>query len=373
MRRILITLLMVASAAPAYGQIGGILKGAQKAKKAIDIKITEDEERQIGSLVSEKVRQRYGVVQDPAVHEYVSLVGTLLVKSSKRAALPFVFIVLDTDAVNAFAAPGGYVHITRGALALIRSEAELAGVLGHEVEHVVEKHTVKALEKSAATELGTEDLGSGLSGVVMQRLADRTFDAVLAGFGREEELEADREGITLASAVGYAPNGLSAFLTRLTERNKASTGKRGLFASHPQMQERLDQLQKVVARGKLVGTVELEDRYAEHVSYEPGAITEIATVQAGSAGLTGGESAKEPEKTDEKAGEGEPKKKRGFGLGGLMKPGGEEKKSAEVTGSGGARGVDPEVDAKGGSNSAVVTVTITPADLDAFRKGGGLA
>ena len=89
------------------------------------------------------MRARYGVVQDAAVHRYVTLVGTLLAKTSTRPNLPFKFIVLDTDGVNAFAAPGGFIHITRGALALMASEAELAGVLAHEIIHVTEKHTIQ--------------------------------------------------------------------------------------------------------------------------------------------------------------------------------------------------------------------------------------
>ena len=100
----------------------------------------------VGSIVSEKLRDRYGVVQDKAIHKYVTLVGATLAAESSRPKLPWTFIVLDTDGVNAFAAPGGYVHITRGALALIKNEAELADVLGHEITHVTEKHAITAIK-----------------------------------------------------------------------------------------------------------------------------------------------------------------------------------------------------------------------------------
>ena len=86
-----------------------------------------------------EIRKRFGVVQDPAVHKYVSLIGTTLAKQSERPGLNWTFIVLDTDGVNAFASPGGLVHITRGALALAKNEAEVAGVLGHEIGHVVQQ------------------------------------------------------------------------------------------------------------------------------------------------------------------------------------------------------------------------------------------
>ena len=94
-------------------QLGQIMKRAQQARSLI---ITESDEIRIGEAVSEKVRIRYGVVQDPAVHRYVALVGMALAAETNRPDLPWKFIVLDTDGVNAFAAPGGFIHITRGAL-----------------------------------------------------------------------------------------------------------------------------------------------------------------------------------------------------------------------------------------------------------------
>jgi len=161
MKKTVLVVAILAVGAPSYAQFGGVggaVRRAQQAqdtkKKIDDLTITEEEEQTIGLDVSQKVRQRFGVVQDPAVHKYVSLVGTTLAKLSDRPDLPWTFIVLDTDGVNAFASPGGYVHITRGALGLIENEAELAGVLGHEIGHVVRKHTINALRKNNAVQLG---------------------------------------------------------------------------------------------------------------------------------------------------------------------------------------------------------------------------
>ena len=119
----------VARRAAERGQLGSVLKRAQQAR---DIQMTDEEEQKLGEAVSERIRQRYGVVQDAAIHKYVTLVGIALAQASTRPNLHWRFIVLDTDGVNALAAPGGLVHITRGALSLIKSEAELAGVIGHE-------------------------------------------------------------------------------------------------------------------------------------------------------------------------------------------------------------------------------------------------
>jgi hypothetical protein len=206
----------------------------------------------------------------------------------------------------------------------------------------------------------------------MQRAVSATYDNIVdRGFGRADENEADEKGVAIANKTGYAPNGLVAFLTTLKERNKASTEKRGLFASHPEMQERLDRITKQIASQKLMATATVQPRYAKNITFKPVDPTAIAMVEAGAAGLTGGGGAKAEEKKPEEKKAEEPKK-RGFGLGRLVPTGGGEKKQAQVTASGGARGVDPEKDSKGGPNPAVVVVTIAAADIAAFKKEGGL-
>ncbi len=346
-------------------QLGSIVKRGQQFR---DIQMTDAEEQQLGEAVSENIRARYGVVQDAAVHKYVTLVGMVIAQASSRPSLDWRFIVLDTDGVNALAAPGGLIHITRGALSLLKSEAELAGVLGHEIIHVTEKHTIRAIQKGKMVQMGADETVG--STAVFDKLVEKATGVVMAGFGRAEELEADRKGVVLASKVGYAPGGLGAFLQTLADRNKASSEKQGLFASHPEMQERLDKLAKEIAAGKLASVATVQERYAKHVTYKPVPITAIATVEAGSAGLTGGGKADEKGAAEKPE---EPKKKRGFGLGKLIAPAsGGESKSAENTASQGSRGVDSERNAKGGSNPKPVLVTVTAADLTAFKKDGKL-
>lgn len=357
-------------------QFGQVLKRAQQMR---DIQMTDEEEQKLGEAVSEKIRLRYGVVQDPAVHKYVSLVGTVLAHASTRPNLQWRFIVLDTDGVNALAAPGGFIHITRGALSLMKSEAELADVLGHEIIHITEKHTIRAIQKGKMVQMGADETLSG-SPAVFNKLVDKATDVVMAGFGRGEELEADAKGIVIANKVGYAPDGLGSFLGTLTDRNKASSEKQGLFASHPEMKERLDKLAKTIKDEKLASTAVVNERFKKRVTYTPVPITAIATVEKGSAGLAGGGSAKsngdaksaETAKADGEKAE-QPKKKRGFGLAKLVAPSsGGENKSAENTASGGSRGLDSERNAKGGSNPKPVAVTLTAGDITNFKKEGKL-
>jgi beta-barrel assembly-enhancing protease len=337
-------------------------KVVKRAEQLRDLQVTQDEELQLGTEVSARVRDRYGVVQDEAVHRYVTLVGTLLVKKSPRPGLPFRFIVLDTDGVNAFAAPGGFIHITRGALGLMSSESELAGVLAHEISHVTEKHTIRAIQKNKVIQI-TADESITKNPAIWHKLVDATSDLVMAGFGRGEELESDREGLAIADAAGYAPRGLGEFLRRLEARNQSSTGKQGLFASHPEMSERLETIDREIRARKYASAAVLSGRFKAAIPFTAKPVAEIATVEAGTSGLAGGGGTTKPADSP---------KKSGFSLSKLVKPAGTEKKSAEVTGSGASRGVDTERNARGGAEKSMVTVRVTAAELEAFRKEGNL-
>jgi hypothetical protein len=261
--------------------------------------------------------------------------------------------VLDTDGVNAFASPGGIVHITRGALGLIQNEAELAGVLGHEITHVSHKHAVNAIQKGNMVKVGSDAAGNRVA--FLDSLTNKVYEIVLENkFDRNDEMDSDKTGVSLAQKLGYAPNGLAQFLTRLDERNKDTPAQNGLFASHPDTKARIDKVQSTT-KGATV-----EARYTSNIKYTPTDVTKIATVVDGASGLTGS-SKEEPKKEDPK--------KKGFGLNSLTKSASSEKQTAQVSASGGARGVGPDRDAKGGGNPAVVKVAVTAAEIEAFKKG----
>jgi hypothetical protein len=211
------------------------------------------------------------------------------------------------------------------------------------------------------------------SPALLGKLVDKATDAVMAGFGRNEELEADDKGLVVAASAGYDPKGLGAFLTTLSDRNKGASSKQGLFASHPEMDERLKKLETEIATKKLTGTVVMDARFHENVKYKPVDQAAIATVTKGAAGLAG-DSGSGQKKSDDKPADDGKKKKGGFGLGKLMTSSGPEQKSAEGTSGAAARGVtDSERDAKGGSNPALVAVKVTAAELTAFKKEGKLS
>jgi predicted Zn-dependent protease len=362
--------LLAATSSAQFGQVLGGLQKAKEVKDAVDTLIfTEAEERELGEKVSVLLREKYGVVQDKAVHKYVTLVGSVLAKSSSRPNLPWTFIVLDTDGVNAFATPGGFVHVTRGALALMQNEAELAGVLGHEVAHVTGKHTVNAIKKNKMVEVGA----SMSRNAIVEMAANKTYEVLLENaYNREDEMDADKNGATLANGAGYAPTGIGAFLTRLSDRNKDLQDRSGLFASHPDTKARLDALTKLIASQKLNATATVAARFRQFITYTPVPVSAVASGAAGAAGLTGSSApAKAPAKKAEKAEEKAPEKQSAgskFGLGGLN-PLGREKAQTQTVASGGSRGVNPDRDARGGSNSTLVTAPVTSAEIAEFRKG----
>jgi predicted Zn-dependent protease len=371
---VLSCVMTVVLAAPASAQLPGILGKAKRAedaaKKVADLNISEQDERKIGEDVSRRLRDTFGVYQDADVTKYVALVGSVLAQASSRPNLNWTFIVLDTDGVNAFAAPGGIVHVTRGLLGLMQNEAQLAGVLGHEITHVTAKHTVHAIQKSKVVSLGAEQSRTGtLTSEIVSRLAEQAYHMVLENqFDRGDEMEADKIGVRLANEVGYAPSGLVEALRQLSNRNKGSEAPNGLFASHPDTKARIDALTKLIAQEKLNATATVAARYKEHITFEAKPVTDIATVAPGSRGLAGGGSAA-AEKTDGKDEKpAEPKKKGGllrkFGL-----SSGQQAQSGQQVASAGGRAIGPDTLATGGPNKSPVPVTITPAELDTFRKG----
>jgi predicted Zn-dependent protease len=368
------TLVLLMFATPAFAQFGAlnkVLDTAQKAKKLADIKITAEEEHQIGQQVSDRIVEEFGVYQDAAVTKYVTLVGSVMAQVSPRPDLNWQFVVLDTDGVNAFAAPGGFVHITKGLLGLIKNEAELAGVLGHEIIHVTEKHTVNAIQKGDSVKLASDEVSAtgGLTQNLVSRVADKVYDDVLNNtFSRGDENEADSKGVELANKVGYAPAGLSSVLGKLADRNKEAQEPNGLFASHPVIKDRIASLTRVIRERKLTAIALVETRYAQHITWDVKPVGAVTLVASGARGLAGGDEKKDGEA--EKPKEEPAAKKSGGGMLSRLRPGGgRQAQQSQTVASAGARGVNPDRDAAGGANKTRVAVKVMAADIAEFKKG----
>ena len=369
---VVLALFVAGPASPAYAQLGGLGKLKNLGDKAVDaknkvddFKVSDVEERQLGEHVSLQLRNRFGVMQDEKVTKYVTLVGSVLAQASSKPTMDWKFIVLDTDGVNAFAAPGGFIHVTRGLLGLMQNEAELAGVLGHEITHVTARHSINAVKQNKAVNLTGEVVGSGggLTQQALARLGAALFNNILEGqFSQGDETESDRVGSRLANKIGYAPNGIAEVLKKIQARNGSRDERNGMFASHPSIKERIANSDRLIKADKLNATATGEARYKQNVAFEAKPISEIATGDEGAAGLAAGDKKKDDEKKAE-----ESKKKGGFGLGAIT--GSKQQATSQQASSAGARGGVPDRDAKGGPNKNAVTVKVSAAEIDAFKKG----
>jgi predicted Zn-dependent protease len=367
---------LVAASGPAFaqfGQLGKIQQRAEQVKKIADIAISDEDERKIGEKVSAMLVDRFGVVQDAKLAKYVTLVGTVLAQESSKPKLNWQFVVLDTDGINAYAAPGGIIHITRGALAAIKSEAELAGVLGHEITHITERHTVRTIQRSKAVDVGTDEVGAqgGLAASLVNRMADKAYEMVGENaFGREQEETCDETGAKLANKVGYAPIGLSGFLDTLAARNKGREDKNGLFASHRDTRSRIDHLATIIREQQLKATATGEARYKSMVKVTAKPMTDIAVAPLGAKGVAGS-SASNTKPAEEEKKEEPKEKKRGFGLGKIAGSltSGQQAESTQASASAGGKMVGPDTNAVGGPNKTRISITVTPAEVAEFKKG----
>jgi len=236
MRRAGLLLLLFLSLAPAAAP-AQIFMSPEDAKK-------------LGAQEHPKILKEFGGVYDNfEIGAYVAGIAARAAGQSGLPANSYTFTVLNSPVINAFALPGGYVYITRGILALANNEAEVAGVLGHEIGHVVAKHSEQRYDRSIMTNLGVAGasilssifLGQG-AGELIGQAGQVAGGAYLAAFSRENELEADTIGVRLLARVGYAPDAQAAFLqslsddTELQRRLAGQSSKSGvndLFATHP--------------------------------------------------------------------------------------------------------------------------------------------
>ncbi len=223
--------------------------------------ITPSQEVELGAEAAQQVEQQMGLVQDPALEDYLRAIGEKLAAVSLRPEGPWSFAVVDMPEPNAFALPGGFVYVTRGLLTLANSEDELAGVLGHEMGHVSARHSVKRARAGLATAPVTIATGlAGLAvGIVSPALGNvvsgtgqvLTGGLVIAPFSREQEHEADEIGQGLAARAGYDPAGISSFLRTLDREVRLITGEERSFhflASHPMTPDRVERTARRTAQ-----------------------------------------------------------------------------------------------------------------------------
>jgi len=221
------------------------VKTVQKIKKANE-DVSEPQEIELGTGIASNLLGAAPLLDNPEVQRYVNRIGRWIALQTERPDIPWQFGVLDDPDINAFAAPGGYVFITKGLLARMNSEAELAGVLAHEISHVLRKHHLLALKKGARSELLSEFANEAIQSKGgdprLTKLVSAGTEIYARGLDKQDEFESDRMGVVLAARAGYDPYGLPAVLQTLQSINPSDSNLALMFKTHPSFDKRLELL-----------------------------------------------------------------------------------------------------------------------------------
>ncbi len=213
--------------------------------------VSQDQEVELGRQNAAQINAQLPIVQDPAVANYIQDLGMSIASKTSRSNLDWHFYVVNTKQVNAFALPGGYVYVNRGLIESADSLDELTGTLGHEIGHVVERHSVKQMQDAQKTNIGigvlctlTSICHSGLAQAAVQVGGSAYF----ARHSRLDELQADSEGVVNVARAGYDPHGIpELFQVLLKEREYQPTKVEGWFSDHPLEEARISRADQLIA------------------------------------------------------------------------------------------------------------------------------
>jgi len=210
---------------------------------------SQEEEISLGRQIAGNLLGAAPLVKDAALQKYVNSVGRWVASQSERPDLPWRFGVIESEDINAFAAPGGYIMVTKGLYRKLSNEAQLAGILGHEIGHVVKKHQLKVLQKQQLLNIGAGFLSDKYAkdNKLMSKAIGTGAEISARSLDKSAEYEADRLGLSYATRAGYEPYGLTEVLQAIGQTNKNDGSVALLFKTHPHPDERL------VALGDAIG------------------------------------------------------------------------------------------------------------------------
>jgi beta-barrel assembly-enhancing protease len=216
--------------------------------------VSQQQEVQLGQQESAQIQQQLPLVQDPLINQYVTSLGNQIASKTSRADLQWQFYVVNTDVVNAFALPGGIVYVNRGVLERADKMDELAGVMGHEIEHVVRRHSVKQMEQMQGANVGVA-LACSLTNVCNNQAAAAAINvggtAIFAKFSREDEVQADEGGFHNVMNAGISPEGMLSFFQKLLaeeQQGGSSSAANSWFSDHPGTQDRIQDIQNMLSQ-----------------------------------------------------------------------------------------------------------------------------
>jgi beta-barrel assembly-enhancing protease len=217
--------------------------------------VSQDQEVALGRQNAEEINAQLAIVTDPAIAGYIQDLGDSIARTTSRADLDWHFYVVNTRQVNAFALPGGYVYVNRGLIESARKLDELTGTLGHEIGHVIQRHSVKQMQNAEKANAGLAVVCT-LTSICQNGLAQAAVQvggtALFAKHSRLDELQADSEAVVNVTRAGYDPQGIpDLFQVLLKERQYQPTAVEGWFASHPLEETRIVRAKELIAQIKL--------------------------------------------------------------------------------------------------------------------------
>jgi len=238
-------------------QLSGCATTGPQGQTSI-ILISTQEEITLGMSVDQNIRQEYPVYSaDPELVAYVQEIGARVAAYSDRQDVAYTFTVLDSEVINAFAAPGGFIYITTGLLRSARNEAEVAGVLSHETGHVVGRHSVRRIQSAYGIALAADLLLGDRD--TLQKIAQVATGVVLLKNGRDDEFEADEFSLKYNYAAGYDPRQIIGFFETLLELQGGASpaGMAGWFSTHPATEDRIAACQTLLQQYDLARPLEV--------------------------------------------------------------------------------------------------------------------
>jgi len=214
--------------------------------------VSTQQEVQMGQEYSAQINAQLPIVQDAEINRYVNVLGDSIANLADERGLDYHFYVVNANEVNAFAVPGGFVYVNRGLIDRTQNLSQLAGVLGHEIGHVVRRHSVKQMEKAQGANIGVV-LGCTLLNVCNSQAAAAAINiggsALFAKFSRDDERQADAEGVKNVVRAGISPKGIPDMFRILIAERKSNPGAvEGWFATHPGEEERITETEALIAQ-----------------------------------------------------------------------------------------------------------------------------
>jgi beta-barrel assembly-enhancing protease len=213
--------------------------------------VSTQQEVQMGQEEAQQVNAQLPMLRDGVIDSYVNDLGNRIARTTSRSDLNWQFQVVNSDVVNAFALPGGFVYVNRGVLERASNMSEVAGVLGHEIEHVVRRHSVKQMEQAQGANVGV-GIACALTGICQSGIAQAAINiggtAVFAKFSRTDEVQADEGGFNNVMRAGISPRGMYTFFQKLLAEEQQSGGGNAAawFSDHPGTSDRIADIQRML-------------------------------------------------------------------------------------------------------------------------------